>query len=81
MENSIYLLDRTLKLDVYFDPEDSQFNDNICISICEDCPEESEKVLIADETNVYLTEEQAKQLADALLAAIKQAKAASRAKK
>lgn len=80
MENSIYLLDRSLKLDVYFDPEDSQFNDNICVSICEDC-EDTEKILVADETNVYLTEEQAKQLADALLAAVKQSKAASKAKK
>jgi hypothetical protein len=80
MENSIYLLDRSLKLDVYFDSEDCQFNDNICVSICEDCPD-GEKILVADETNIYLSAEQAQQLADALLQAIKNGKKSGKAKK
>jgi hypothetical protein len=80
MENSIYLLDRSLKLDVYFDSEDSQFSDNICMSICEDCPD-GEKIFVADETNIYLSSEQAQQLADALLQAIQRSKKPVKAKK
>jgi hypothetical protein len=66
---SIYLLDRSLKVDVYFEPEDREFNDDICISICEECPD-SEKVLVADETNIYVSPAQAHQLALALMEAI-----------
>jgi hypothetical protein len=69
MNKSIYLLDRSLKVDVYFEPEDRDFKDNICISLCEDCPE-SEKIFVADETNIYLTNEQALQLAETLLKAV-----------
>jgi hypothetical protein len=68
MKKSIYLLDRSLKVDVYYEPEDRNFNDNICISFCEECPD-YEKIFVADETNIYLTSEQARQLAEALLQA------------
>lgn len=74
---SIYLLDRTLKIDVYFDAEDCQFSDNICLSICEECVDD-EKIFIADETNMYLSEEQASNLAEALLEAINKSKSAVR---
>jgi hypothetical protein len=69
VHHSIYLLDRSLKVDVYFEPEDREFNDNIRISFNEDCPDE-EKILVADETNIYLTSKQAHQLALALMQAI-----------
>ena len=65
---TIYLLDRSLKVDVYFEPDDLSFKDNICVSICEDCPD-SEKIFIADETNIYLSAEESKKLGEILLAA------------
>ena len=73
---SIYLLDRSLKVDVYFEPEDSEYADNICVSICEDCPN-NEKLFLADETNIFLSCEQSRQLAEALLDAIQQSNASS----
>ena len=66
----IYLLDHSLKVDVFYDPEDCKFNDNICVSLFESCPED-ERILQADEVNIYLTEEQARELAEELLKAAK----------
>ncbi len=62
---AIFLLDDTVKIEIYYDPEDCGFEDNICLTIWEDCPEE-EKIFIAEETNIFLTPEQAYQLAMAL---------------
>jgi hypothetical protein len=67
---AIYLLDNSLKVEVYFESIDSEFNDNICISFVEDCPEE-EKIFLAGETNIYLTPEEACLLASALSRAVK----------
>ena len=64
----IYLLDETLSVKVYYDQVDCEYEDNICISILEDCPDE-EKIFRAGETNIYLTREQARQLGRALLEA------------
>jgi hypothetical protein len=69
MNKSIYLLDRSLKVNVYFEPEDRDFNDNICVSCCEECAD-NEKIFVADETNIYLSHEQAMQLAEALMQAV-----------
>ena len=63
---SIFLLDDSLKVDVFFEPGDNEFADNICIMVDEDCPED-EKIFRADETNIFLTPLQARQLAQALL--------------
>ncbi|MCZ7669654.1 MAG: hypothetical protein M5U34_21995 [Chloroflexi bacterium] len=65
---SIWLLENSLKVNIYYDESDSEYDDNICICIVEDCPEE-EKIFRADETNIYLTAEQAIQLMQALKAA------------
>jgi len=65
---SIWLLDNSLKVNIYYDTGDSEYDDNICVCIVEDCPEE-EKIFRADETNIYLTPEQAIQLIQALRAA------------
>lgn len=67
---ALYLLDNSLKVSVYFDAVDSAFDDNICISFVEDCPEE-EKIFLAGETNIYLTPEQACSLAAVLTKAVK----------
>ncbi len=55
---SISLLDNSLKVDVYFEESDRDFEDDICISFVEDCPAE-EKLFRADETNIYVTPDQA----------------------
>ena len=67
--NDILLLDESLRVRIYYDCDDCEFDDNICVSLVEECPDE-EKILIADETNIYLTPEQAKAVAQALIAAI-----------
>ena len=64
----ISLLDDTLSVDVYYDQADCEYEDNICLSILEDCPDE-EKVFRAGQTNLYLTRDQARQLGWALLSA------------
>jgi hypothetical protein len=64
----IYLLDNTLKVDVCYEDDDQDYKDNIRICIVEECPDE-EKIFIHDETNIYLTPDQANQLARLLDAA------------
>ena len=68
---TITLLDGSLKMDVFYDCKDSQFDDHICLKVVEDCPED-EKIFYAGETNIYLTAEQAQQISDALLKAVHQ---------
>ncbi|HSO27652.1 MAG TPA: hypothetical protein VLS48_06250 [Anaerolineales bacterium] len=65
---SIYLLDHALKVDICFEISDSEFDDNVRLCIQEDCPDD-ERVFRYDETNLYLTPEQARDLAEALIAA------------
>ncbi len=67
---SLYLLDDTLSIDVFYEKNDSQFCDNICIRFWESCPDE-EKLFVAGETNIYITPEQACQLAEMLMKAVK----------
>ncbi len=63
---SIYLLDKTLIVDIFYECEDHDLEDNICVSIVEECPP-TEQLLRAGETHIYLTPEEAHQLGDALL--------------
>jgi hypothetical protein len=67
---SLYLLDDTLSVDVYYEKCDQDYSDNICVRLWESCPEE-EKVLRAGVTNIFLTPGQATALANLLLAAVK----------
>jgi hypothetical protein len=62
----IFLLDNTLRLKVYHDPQDREYDDNICVSI-DECCDDDEKIFRGDETNIYLNSSQAQQLALALL--------------
>ena len=75
----IYLLDESLKVAIFYEANDCEFEDNICIQISEDCPED-EKVFIADESNLYLSIEQARQLLEALQTAIKDSEEACQGK-
>lgn len=65
----IYLLDDSLAVEIFFSEEDKDLEDNICLKVSESCKEE-EKVFIHDESYLFLTPQQARQLAQALLAAI-----------
>jgi hypothetical protein len=55
--NPINLLDGSLKLNIYYEESDRDFDDDICLCFVEDCPED-EKLFKADEVNIYLTPEQ-----------------------
>jgi hypothetical protein len=74
---SINLLDGSLQVEIFYDPKDSQYDDNICVCVDETCPED-EKIFYAGETNIYLTVEQARQMAEALLKAADQSSHGSR---
>ena len=65
---AIYLLDNTLKVEIIYEANESTYDDNICVCIIEECPED-EKIFRYDESNLYLTAEQARQLARMLKAA------------
>ena len=75
----LLLLDESLHVQVFFDELDCDFEDNVCISFTEVCPEE-EKILIHDETNIFLTPEQAEQFAQALLTAARDSRVARQEK-
>ncbi|MFW5713533.1 MAG: hypothetical protein ACOCYU_02560 [Brevefilum sp.] len=65
---TIYLLDGTLQIDIFYDCEDQDLEDNVCIRVIERCPP-TERLLRAGQTHIYLTPEQARELGDALLEA------------
>lgn len=55
---TITLLDGTLKLNIYYDESDRDYEDDICLCFIEDSRDE-EKLFRADESSLYLTPEQA----------------------
>jgi hypothetical protein len=56
--SAITLLDNSLKLTIYYDDNDSEFEDNICLHFVEDCPE-AERLFRIEDTSFYVTAEQA----------------------
>jgi hypothetical protein len=56
--STISLLDGSLKLSIFYDETDKEFEDDICLCFEEDCPED-EKLFKADEVSIYITPEQA----------------------
>jgi hypothetical protein len=65
---TITLLDGSMKVDIFFELNDCEYGDNICINITEKCPDD-ERVFRGDETNLYLTPRQARRLSSAFLKA------------
>lgn len=65
---TIYLLDKTLRINIFYDCDDHDLEDNVCIKVVESCPPQ-ERLLRTDETNIFLTPSQARELGEALLAA------------
>ena len=65
---TIHLLDKTLQIDIFYECEDRDLEDNICLTVVESCPP-GEKILRAGETHLFLTPAEARALGEALLAA------------
>ena len=65
---AIELLDGTLQIEIFYDSEDQDLEDNICVSVVERCPP-AERLLRSGQTNIFLTSEQARDLGRALIAA------------
>ena len=65
---AIELLHGSLKIDVFYDKNDKEYEDNICVCVREFGPED-EKVLYAGETNLFISSIQARKLAELLLKA------------
>jgi hypothetical protein len=74
---AIKLLNGSLKIEVYFDKKDREYEDNICVCVREYGPED-EKILYAGETNIFINAEQARELAELLNAAADHSSHASR---
>jgi hypothetical protein len=74
---TLEILNGSMQLDIYFDKSDREYDDNICVCIKEACPED-EKIMYATETNIYLTSDQARTLAEMLQKAADQSNHASR---
>ena len=70
---AIRLLDNSLKVEVFYDDTDRDFNDNICVHFSEICPDD-ERIFRGDETHIYLTVTQAERLAAALISAAEKSK-------
>lgn len=71
---TFHLLDGTLQIDIFYESEYQDLEDNICVSIIERCPPD-ERLLRAGETYIYLTPEEARELGQTLLAAANHSKA------
>ncbi len=74
---AIKLLNGSLKVGIYFDKKDKEYEDNICVCVQEYGPED-EKILYARETNIFINAEQARELAEMLTTAADHSSHASR---
>ena len=74
---AIELLNGSLNIDIYFDKEDKEYDDNICVSLKEYGPED-EKIFYAGETDIFITPDEARKLAEMLIAAAERSSQGSR---
>jgi hypothetical protein len=74
---AIELLNGSLKIDVFFDQRDKEYEDNVCVCVREFGPED-EKILYAGETNIFIKAEEARELARMLMEAADHSSHASR---
>jgi len=74
---AIELMNGSLLVDVFYDKRDIQYEDNICLCIKEHSPED-EKVFYANETNLLITSDEARELSKLLMEAADQSNHASR---
>ena len=66
---AVKILDDSITFEAFVDHEDAEFEDDICLRFTETCPEE-EKVFYAGENNLYVTRDQARQIAVEILKAL-----------
>jgi len=62
---TIYLLDDSISIDVFYEKEDKEYKDNICVKVIESCADH-EKLFRMDEVYIYLSPEEARALAKEL---------------
>jgi hypothetical protein len=62
----VKLINGALLVNINFETSDSEYDDNICLCFEEPCLEE-EKVFRAEQTNIFLTPKEARNLAQALI--------------
>lgn len=74
---AIDLLNGSLKIEIFFDKKDKEYEDNICICLREFGPED-EKILYAGETNLFINAEEARKIAEMLTTAADHSSHASR---
>ncbi len=74
---AIKLLNGSLKIEIFFDTKDREYEDNICVCVRESGPGD-EKILYAGETNIFINAEQARKLAEMLSTAADHSSHASR---
>jgi len=74
---AIELLNGSLKIEIFYDKTDREYEDNICVCVREYGPED-EKVLYAGETNLFINAEEARKLAAMLNEAAEKSSHASR---
>lgn len=74
---AIELLNGTLKIEVFYDRADKEYEDNICVCLQESGPED-EKILYAGETNIFINADEARKLANMLIEAADRSSHASR---
>jgi hypothetical protein len=74
---AIDVLNGSLNIDVYFDKDDREYDDNICVCLKEFGPED-EKILYAGETDIFITPDEARKLAEMLIAAAESSSQGSR---
>ena len=65
---TLFLLDDTLQIDIFYECEDHDLEDNICLSVIERCPPD-ERLLRSGKTHIFLTIDEARQLGEALISA------------
>ena len=65
---TIFLLEGTLQIDIFYDCEDQDLEDNVCVQVTECCAPE-ERLLRAGQTHIFLTPGQARELGETLLEA------------
>ena len=66
---AVKILDDSITFEAFADHEDAAFEDDICLRFTESCPEE-EKVFYGGENNLYVTRDQARQIAIEILKAL-----------
>ena len=74
---AIELLNGSLKIEIFFDKNDKEYDDNICVCLKEYGPED-EKIFYAGETDLFITADEARKLAEMLIEAAENSSQGSR---